>query len=45
MNDIIDSFIGAYKSGALDNYQEKGEPRKMDDFYNCRTDLEHAPKL
>ena len=45
MNDIIDSFIGAYKSGALDNYQEKGEPRKMDDFYNYRVDLEHAPKF
>lgn len=45
MNDIIDSFIGAYKSGALDDYQEKKEPRKMDDFYNYRVDLEHAPKF
>lgn len=45
MNDIIDSFIGAYKSGALDDYQEKKEPRKMDDFYNYKVDLENAPKF
>ena len=45
MNDIIDSFIGAYKSGALDDYQEKKEPRKMDDFYNYSVDLEKAPKF
>lgn len=39
-DDIIDSFIGAYKSGALDNYQEKNSPRKIDQFYHEKTDLE-----
>lgn len=44
MNDeIIDSFIGAFKSGALDNYQEKSSPRKIDQFYHEKTDIESFP--
>lgn len=44
MNDeIIDSFIGAYKSGALDNYQEKNSPRKIDQFNHMKTDLQGFP--
>lgn len=43
MNDIIDKFVGAYKEGALDNYQEKVEPRSLKSYFNSNSsDLESS---
>jgi len=43
MNDIIDNFVNAYKSGSLDNYQTKQEPRSMNNYFNSMDDLEQIP--